>query len=320
VNELRLEPLTCPQCGAPGVVRQGTRITECGRCGARLCLTEVAEPRYEAVANLGAAEALNAARAWLERRAQAGILARPELVLIPFHEIVARRIGVYERRVPERRRVYHKPRAFGSPEEPIETFEYFERDDTKVMVSDVQSLAPAAHAPWDLIMFDAQAARRSAQLRAFDLVEAQRHATVYAEEATPLGTSAERFAAVQGAELVAVSRRTLFFPFWSLPVHTKAGSYEVVLEAIGGDVVAWHLPAPYPTATVRWLLPAVAGALALGQGLRGLLLGAAPVDPVLAIVVGVALVAVAAHLANHADWAIRSWPEPGTIPRLEREA
>ncbi|UCF19418.1 MAG: hypothetical protein JSU87_16060 [Gemmatimonadota bacterium] len=319
MNDLKLRPLTCPQCGAPGVVREGTRITECERCGTRLCLTEKSHPRYEVAANLNAAQAITAARSWLDTRGQVGLFGRPELVLVPYHEIAGRRVGVFERKVPVRkgvRRYLHGSQG----EETIPEYVYEEKQDTKVMVADVHHLTPAARTPWDLKMFQADAARRSATLQSFDLVEAQRHATVYAEEQSPSAVAARRFAeagvtARGSAEMAATSPRTLFFPFWSIPLQTEAGSFQIVLEAVGGEIVAWRLPEPYPTPSLTWALLAIVGALGLGHALRALLLDTSAIDPVIAFAVGAAATAAAVIKANRPDWSIRSWPEAGTIPR-----
>lgn len=319
MNELKLHALTCPQCGAPGVVREGTRITDCDRCGAPLCLSEVSVARYEAVANLSAAQAVSRARKWMDAQGHVGVLGRPELVLLPFHEIAGRRIGIFERRVPERKRVHrrvHDPRSGGVSIES--DWEYFEKEDTKVMVSDVQHLTPAARTAWDLAMFDARNARKMARLQTFDLVEAQRRATVYAEETSPTAVAGQRFADHGQAEMVAASRRTIFFPFWSVPVQKESGSYEIVLEAITGDVIAWRLPQSYPSGSLGWALLALPGSLALGHGIYGLLFGAPLIQPFLALAVGALATTAALYRANRPDWALRSWPEPGTIPRFER--
>ncbi len=320
MNELKLHALTCPQCGAPEVVREGTRITECERCGALLCLSEVSTPRYEAVANLSAAQAVHAARTWLDEQGRPGTFGRPELVLIPFHEVAGRRIGVFERRVPERiqvqRRVYD-PQAGGTV--VVSDYEYEEREDTKVMVSDVQQLGPAARTPWDLAMFDARAARNTAQLRTFDLVEAQRRATVYAAEQSATAAAERRFGGKEGTEMVAASYRTIFFPFWSIPMKTGEGGYEIVLEAITGNIIAWRMPQSYPSGSIKWAVLAVPGTFLLGHGLSGILFGAATlINPFVAAFVGLLTVLGALLRANHPDWTLRSWPEPGAIPRFER--
>ncbi len=326
MNELQLYPLTCPQCGAPGLVREGTRITDCDRCGAALCLTATATPRYEAMARLNAPQAASRARGWLERRGGKVILGRPELILIPFHEIVGRRVGVFERKVPERKRVH---RRIYNPQYQTEDVEskwvYVEREDTKVMVSDVQYLTPAATTRWDLQRFDAADARHAAELRNFDLAEAQRRATVYAEESTPTAIAEERFAdrsLVQSgsAELVAGSRRTIFFPFWSIPVQTRSGGYEVVVDGLGGSIVAWRLPETFRASGLTWALLAVPGALGLGHGLRALLFGTSMIEPVLAFAVGIVALAAAFTRSNQPDWTVRTWPQPDTVPRLERHA
>jgi hypothetical protein len=319
MNELKLLPLTCPQCGAPGVVRQGTRITECDRCGARLCLTQTDTPRYEAVTQLSGLEAVNAARVWLESRRQVGLLGRPELLLVPFHEIAGRRVGIFDRKVPERHRVH---RTVYSPQGGTDVeseWVYVEREDTKVMVSDFQQLVPAARTRWDLKMYDARAARKLATLRSFDLVEAQRRATVYAEEQSPAATARRRFIERQfgekgAAEVVATSRRTLFFPFWSIPIQTAAGNHEIVVDGIAGTIVAWCLPEAYPGSSLSWAALAALGALGLGQALNAVLSGTAVVNPVLAFFVGVLATGAALWRANRPDWTLRSWPEPDTLP------
>jgi len=319
MNELKLHALTCPQCGAPGLVREGTRITDCERCGARLMLTETFSPKYEAESNLGAAQAVMAARTWLTKRGRPGMLGRPELVLIPYHEVSGRRIGVFDRKLPVRREVHrtvYSPQSGGTE---VETkVVYDEKEDTKVMVADVQHLTPAARAPWELSMFDAPSARQMARLSTFDLVETQRRATVYAEEQSTSAMAEQRFADKGAAEMVAVSRRTLFFPFWSIPLQTEEGSYEVVVEAISGNVIAWRLPELFQASSLNWALLAIPGALGLGQALRALFFDTSMIDPVIAFAIGAVACAAALYRSNKPDWFIRSWPEPDTIARLER--
>jgi len=319
MNELKLCPIKCPQCGAPEVVRQGTRITPCERCGAVLCLTEVQSPRYEVMGNMSAAQAVTTARSWMESKGKVGLFGRPELVFMPFHEIAGRRVGVFERKVPERHRVYkerYKPGTGETVVEPEYTFTY--KEDTKVMVSDVEHMTPAARAPWDLAVFDAREARRVAVLRRFDLVEAQRRATVFAEEQTPDATAQERFAG-KDTEMIASSRRTLFFPFWSIPVETEAGAYEIVIDGVCGNVVAWRLPESFSVPALAWAILAVPGALALGHALHGMFLGGQTIiDPAILLFAGAVATGTAFFKTNRPDWALRRWPEPGTIPRFER--
>jgi ribosomal protein L37AE/L43A len=318
MNELKLHALTCPQCGAPGVVREGTRITACERCGAQLCLTQTASPKYEAVANLSAAEAATAARAWLDKRGLPGMFGRPELVLIPFHEVSGRRVGVFERKMPARREVHRRVYSPQSGGTEVQTkVVYDEVEDTKVMVADVEHLTPAAKTPWGLTIFDAPAARRLARLQAFDLVEAQRRATVYAEEQTASAMAEQRYSGKGSAEMVAVSRRTLFFPFWSITVQLSSGTYEVVVDGISGHVVAWRLPEIYKSSSLNWALLAVPGALGLGHALRAVLLNTSTLDPVFAFVIGAVATGIALYRSNRPDWIVRRWPEPETIARLE---
>jgi hypothetical protein len=327
VNELKLYPIKCPQCGAPEAVREGTRITPCARCGASLCLTEVHSPRYEVTANVSAAQAVAMARSWMDSQGVAGMFGRPELVLMPFHEYCGRRVGVFERKVPERHRVYKKRYDPVHGDTVIEpSFDYTSVQDTKVMVADVERLTPAARAPWDLAMFDPRAARRLAPLRTFDLVEAQRRATVYAEDQSPDAAAHERFAK-KDTEMIASSARTLFFPFWSIPVQTEAGSYEIVIDGVTGNIVSWRMPETFKIPTLAWAGLALPGALALGQALRATLgqalhatfFGEAFIDPVIMFVLGVIGTVIAAMRSNRPDWRIRSWPDPGTIARFERD-
>ncbi len=310
MNELKLRPLKCPQCGAPGVVRRGTRITDCERCGARLCLTEISASKYEVMGRLSAAAALSEARGWLNKRGGIGNFGRPELILVPYHEVSALRVGVFERKVPERKR--RKSRDYSSgmgSVDSVESWVYTEKEDTKVMVADVQHLSPASPTPWDLSEFNAREVRRLAPLMPFDLVEAQRRATVYAEEETPSAAAARRFSG-GSAKIVALSRRTLFFPFWSIPVETESGSFEIVLDAICAKVVAWRLPEAYPHTAMIWALLAVPGTFALGYGVKAAFLGG-PVffDPPTALLVGAIASAAALWRANRPDWALRSWPD-----------
>jgi hypothetical protein len=319
VNELKLYPLTCPQCGAPGVVREAVRITECERCGALLCLTAVDTPRYEAESNVNAAQAITAARAWLDQRRQTGIFGRPELVFVPYHEVSGRRVGVFERKVPVRKRVRRSMYSAASGGQDAEPeYEYTQKEDTKVMVSDIQQIAPAAQTPWDLRMFDADAARKAAQLHTFDLVEAQRRATVYVEEKKHELQADYRFGLRGSAEMVATSRRTLFFPFWSIPLQTETGSYEIVVDGIAGGIVAWRLPRIYQASTLNWAVLAVPGALALGQFLRATLLGSSILNPGIGLIVGIVALGAALWRSNRPDWSVQTWPDAATIVRLEQ--
>ena len=314
MNELRLHPLTCPQCGAPGVVREGTRITECERCGARLCLTETEAERYEVVANLDAARALNAARAWMDLQKRVGMFGRPEPILIPFHQVAGRRVGVFERKVPERIGVRRTLYATGAGTAEAESeYIYREKEDTKVMVSDVEHITPAARTPWDLGAFDPRDARRKAELRRFDLVEAQRRATVYAEELTPSAQAERRYTQRGTSEIVASRRYTLFFPFWSIPVQTEAGSYEIILEGVSGEVVAWRLPERSVEWIRNWAVLALPGSFALGYGLHAILFQPGAFSPALAILLGGAATVASLVISNRPDWALRSWPDAGSV-------
>lgn len=319
MNELKLYPLTCPQCGAPGVVREAIRITECDRCGVTLCLTTVDTPRYEAESKVSAAQAITAARSWLDKRRQTGMFGRPELVLVPYHETSGRRVGVFERKVPVRKRVRRSMYSTqGGSHDAEPEYEYTQKEDTKVMVSDIQQIAPAAQTPWDLRMFDADAARKEARLQTFDLVEAQRRATVYVEE-TKHELQADHRVGLRGsAELVATSRRTLFFPFWWIPLQTETGSYEIVVDGIAGAIVAWRLPRIYQASTLNWAALAVPGALALGQFLRAIFLDASVLNPAVGLAAGVTLLAAALWRSNRPDWSVQTWPDAATIVRLEQ--
>lgn len=314
MNELKLHPLTCPQCGAPGVVREGTRITDCERCGARLCISHLASPKYEAIANLGPAQAITAARAWMQSHDQTGIPQRPELVLVPYHEIAGRRVGIFERKVPDRERVHRTIYSAHTGESDVESkWVYTQREDTKIMVSDVQHLAVAAKTPWHLGGFDAAEARRRSTLRDFDLVEAQRRATVYTEERTTDEAAALRFADRGAAEMVATSRRTILFPFWAIPVRTPEGEYEIVVDGIGGNVIAGRMPQSFPMPSLSWAGLAVVGALLLGQAFRAILFDGAVIDPVIAGLAGAGLTGLGLSRTNWPDWSIRSWPEADTL-------
>ena len=318
MSKLQLHALTCPQCGAPGVVRRGTRITNCERCGARLCLTEVATSKYRVAGELDAAGAAARGHAWMKLRGSSGNLGRPELILVPYHEVSALRVGVFERKVPKRVRRQRSSYSSGAGSgfETVESWVYAEKEDTKVMIADVQHLAPAARTPWNLKMFDAREARRSAHLEPFDLVEAQRRATVFAEEETASAAAGRRFSE-GNSQVVALARRTLFFPFFSIPVEMPSGSFEIVIDGILGNVVAWRLPHSYPQTAMNWALAGIPGAFALGYGIKAITLGAAPapapapiVDPFLALVVGAIATAAALWMSNRPDWALKSWPDP----------
>lgn len=311
MNELRLHALSCPQCGAAGAVREGTRITECERCGVPLCLTGPVTPRYEAEARFDAARAVEAARAFLGQRRSDGDPGRPELLLIPFHEIAGRRTGVFQRTVPKRKRVQDVH--YGPDDTPqIQTrWVQEEHFDTKVLLSDVGYLSPAVRTRWDLAAFDPRAARRAAILRPFQLAEAQRRATVFAEEITAPRLADRRFGETEDAKLVAVSHRTVFFPFWSVPVRSAGGSYEVLVDGTSGAVVAWELPEPFPARRWPWLALALPGTLALGVGLRGFALGASPIDPGLALLLGLITTGTALWWSSRPDWRLSRSPDEG---------
>ncbi len=315
MNGLGLRPLTCPGCGAPGLVREGTRITDCDRCGARLCLTETASPRYEVEGRLSSAEVAEAVRAWLDSRDLPGTVGRPELILVPYHEMSGRRVGVFDRTVPERirrERIVHGPG--GQPQIDVH-HTYEEKPDTKVMLSDIEHLAPAARTPWDLGQFQAREARRTARLRTFDLADAQRRAVVYAEEESASAFAARRFTDSDAAELVAVSLRTLFFPFWATPVRSEGGDFEVVLEGLSGKPVAWRMPQRFPGAAAPWLVLAVPGALAAGQALRALIMGTGQFELGIVFALGFLALAVAVWRTARPDWRLETWPDPGMPPR-----
>jgi len=300
-------------------VREGTRIHPCERCGATLCLSHVASPKYEAPAVLGAAQAQTAARAWLQSRGQKGLCGRPELVLIPFHEVAGRRVGVFERKVPERHRVHRTIYSSETGGSDIESkWVYTQKQDTKVMVSDVQHMQMAARTRWDLSQFDVRDARQRASLRSFDLVEAQRRATVYSEERSATELAEQRYADRGAAQVVAASRRTIFFPFWSIPVQMVAGEYEIVVDGVAGNIVAWRMPSPYPSRSLAWGGLTLLGALAAGHAIRGILTGSAVIDPVVALFVGGALTAFGVIQANRPDWSLAIWPEPDSATEATR--
>jgi hypothetical protein len=118
--------------------------------------------------------------------------------------------------------------------------------------------------------------------------------------------------------MVAESRRTLFFPFWSIPVQTEAGSYEIVVEGIAGTIVAWRLPRVFKVATLNWAILAVPGALAFGQFLRAVLTGDSILNPGLGFVAGMMLLGPALWRSYRPDWSVQTWPDEGTIVRLEQ--
>lgn len=309
MNELHLHALRCPQCGAPGAVREGTRITECERCGVRLCVTGTVIPRYELEARLTAEQAVDLARAWLRDRGFRGEPGRPEPILIPFHEIAGRRTGVFQRKVPKRRRV-QRVREGPNNQPQIETrWIQEEEPDTKVLLSDVGHITAAARTPWNLDAFDARAARRSTSLRPFDLSEAQRRATVLAQELSPTDLAERRFAGSGETRIVALSQRTLYFPFWSIPVLSEGGGYELLIDGVRGLAVSWELPEPFPERRWPWLGLAVPGALALGLALRGLLLGDAPVAPGPSLGFGALASGAALWWSARPDWRVRRGPD-----------
>ena len=143
---------------------------------------------------------------------------------------------------------------------------------------------------------------------------------MYAEEQSPSAISKQRFGDKGTAEMVAASRRTLFFPFWSIPMQTEAGSYEVVVEGISGSVIAWRLPEVFRASSLNWALLAVPGALGLGQALRAVFFGTSMIDPVIALAVGIVACGAALYRSKVPDWSIHTWPQPDTIARLERHA
>ncbi len=101
-------------------------------------------------------------------------------------------------------------------------------------------------------------------------------------------------------------------------MRTDEGSYEIVLEGITGSIVAWRLPQSYPAGSWSWALLAMPGSLLAGHGLYGLLFGTPVIPPFAALAVGALATIAALYRANRPDWMLRSWPDPGSIPRLER--
>ena len=92
-----------------------------------------------------------------------------------------------------------------------------------------------------------------------------------------------------------------------------------MLEAITANIIAWRMPQSYPSGSITWAVLAVPGTLLLGHGLNGILFGGATlINPFVAAFVGLLTALGALLRANHPDWMLRSWPEPGAIPRFER--
>jgi hypothetical protein len=262
---------------------------------------------------LTTAGAATAARRFLDARRLDGELGRPDLTLVPFHEIAGRRTGVFERKVPERKRVVDRA-VWGPDDTPTvhARWVHTHRADTKVLLADVEHLAAAARTPWDLTGFDVRAARNAAVLRPFDLLDAQRRATVFAAEIAPTDLADRRFAGGDDARIVALSRRTLYFPFWWVPVELEGGSYEVIIEGVQGGVVAWRLPEPYPGGRWRWLAASAPGALALGSAIQTVLRGVEiPLDAPAAAGLGLLGLGAALWWARHPDWRVRSGTADG---------
>ena len=142
--------------------------------------------------------------------------------------------------------------------------------------------------------------------------------TVYVEEERHQLPADYRFALRGSGELVATSRRTIFFPFWSIPLQTETGSYEIVVEGIAGAIVAWRLPRIYQASTLNWAVLAVPGALALGQFLRATLFGSSILNPAIGLVAGIVALGTALWRSNRPDWSVQTWPDAATIVRLEQ--
>lgn len=292
---MTLLALSCPRCGASLTLPGGARVVECHACGGRALLAlQPPQPLYSVAPQMDRAAATAAVREFLRQppspaglASDASILA-PRLYFVPYHEITGRRIGVMRRQVPEVVRqttpswsVGGQQGALGGPSlgatahEPVTRTRIVEKADTKVLLADVQTFVPAfGGSRWDLVEFDAAAARLGAVLNPADVEALQRRGTVLSSTVPVEGAESRLVDDGPASRVVGVQRRTVLFPFWLVPFRYRGARYEVLLSAASprGRVV-WAATPGSHTAPTPLRLAAILAGLLLGLGLRGLAAG-----------------------------------------------
>lgn len=278
----------CPRCGRAVRLREGARVVRCPSCGGRsLVLTRPPDPRFSVEPELDRRGAAEAARAFLRRSPNrrgldrmATILA-PRLYYLPFHNATGRRATIFRGRVPEVRRTQplwsDRLASTGTPGragEPTPAIDIVERDDTRVQLSDLNVWAPAFRSTrWDTTVFDPEAARLRSSLHPFDLPRLQAQGTVVSIGIPIEETEARSLRDDGRTRAVGVRRRTVFFPFWSVPYTVDGARYDVLIAAAGepGQIVCGRAPGD-PRAAHLARVEAAAAGLALGAGARAIIL------------------------------------------------
>lgn len=314
--------VSCPRCGSALTLPGGARVVTCPSCQGRSLLSlQPPSPLYYLEPATNASAATAAVRTFLRRPPTAPNLAGkatllpPHLHFVPYHQVTGRRVGIVRRQVADT--VLEQPdpylvdaagrvrqRALGDPAGMGSKVRIVHREDTKVMIADVQAFIPAfGGRRWDLVEFDAAEARLGAVLRPADVDLLQRRGTVLSTVVPIEGAEARLVQPGPGARIVAVQRRTILFPFWLVPIRHRGARFEALVAAVpDGDVVWATTPGSRGAPPLEWIL-ATAGGFLAGLGGRGLLaaagvgLGAGPSGEVSALLLAVGG-AAALHVAR----------------------
>lgn len=237
---------------------------------------------------MDAAAATATVRAFLRRPpnapglVSASTLLPPRLYFVPYHHITGRRVGVAHRQVPKTvleespgpldrlgsgggLGAQHFGEGGAGPRVHV-----VEQADTKVMITDVQAFIPAfGGRRWDLVEFDAAAARLAAVLNPADVEALQRRATVLSVTLPMEGAESRLVQPGPSSRIVAVQRGTILFPFWLVPFQHDGARYEVIVAGTAGGKVVWATTPGDHSAPTALRLLALAGGFLLGVGLRG---------------------------------------------------
>ncbi|MGH7476005.1 MAG: hypothetical protein ACRELD_06930 [Longimicrobiales bacterium] len=243
-------------------------------------------PLYFIEPALGAAEASAATRELLGRAPHAAdvrnraALREPRLCFAPYHHVSGRRLAIARTLVPAlpptstaaSRRVLSVTTGTADLAEPPKTLP--ERADTRVIIADIDLLKPAfTPHRWNLTGFDAAAARLGAILHPFDAARLQRLGTVLSPTVAPEQVAGAAGAAAPGSRIVALQRRTIYFPFWRIGIGFDGGEYEALIDAAGRTGVVWAYTPQGRAAGLEWRAAAATAGAILGWGTRGALLG-----------------------------------------------
>lgn len=315
--------VSCPRCGGALTLPGGARVVTCPSCGGRSLLAlQPPRPVYYLEPAMDASAATAAVRTFLRRPPSAPDLAAkatllpPHLHFVPYHQVTGRRVGIVHRQIADTvleqpqqlldARGQARQRGLGDPAGMGSRVRIVNREDTKVMIADVQAFIPAfGGRRWDLADFDAAEARLGAVLRPADLDALQRRGTVLSTTVPMEGAEARLVQPGPGVRIVAVQRRTLLFPFWLVPVRYRGARFEALVSAVVDGSVVWATtPGDRGAPPPLWLLATAAGFLG-GVGGRGLLatagvhFGAGPPAAVSALLLAVGG-ATAVHVARRA--------------------